>query len=198
MDIDVFPNSIEYWGPNGMVFFRNVQIRYMPMQGEHEVVVALERPGASGDSGVAFDVVAGQSIQGRFPAPDVSGHYRWNQSWGHIQGSAILRYIAWDDTVAGGPDLSGNDIGWGLHASMNYKIQKDTLRSSIVFGEGIQNYKTGQYALANILFYPVKNLMFGPEVQWGQRKNNSDGWSVNDLRVQFSVKYNFGKSWGGQ
>ena len=26
MDIDVFPNSIEYWGPNGMVFFRNVQV----------------------------------------------------------------------------------------------------------------------------------------------------------------------------
>ena len=25
MDIDVFPNSVEYWGPNGMVFFRNVQ-----------------------------------------------------------------------------------------------------------------------------------------------------------------------------
>ena len=30
MDIDVFPNSIEYWGPNGMVFFRNVQVRWMP------------------------------------------------------------------------------------------------------------------------------------------------------------------------
>jgi len=26
MDIDVFPNSLEYWGPNGMIFFRNVQV----------------------------------------------------------------------------------------------------------------------------------------------------------------------------
>ena len=26
MDIDVFPNSVEYWGPNGMAFFRNVTI----------------------------------------------------------------------------------------------------------------------------------------------------------------------------
>jgi hypothetical protein len=25
MDIDVFPNSLEYWGPSGMVFFRNIQ-----------------------------------------------------------------------------------------------------------------------------------------------------------------------------
>ena len=27
MDPDVFPNSLEYWGPTGMVFFRNVQLR---------------------------------------------------------------------------------------------------------------------------------------------------------------------------
>ena len=34
MDIDVFPNSIEYWGPTGMAFFRNVQVRWMPIQGD--------------------------------------------------------------------------------------------------------------------------------------------------------------------
>ena len=36
MDPDVFPNSLEYWGPTGMVFFRNVQVRWMPTQGRHE------------------------------------------------------------------------------------------------------------------------------------------------------------------
>ena len=30
MDLDVFPNSLEYWGPTGMVFFRNVQFRWIP------------------------------------------------------------------------------------------------------------------------------------------------------------------------
>jgi hypothetical protein len=30
MDIDVFPNSVKYWGPTGMVLFRNVQFRWMP------------------------------------------------------------------------------------------------------------------------------------------------------------------------
>jgi hypothetical protein len=59
-------------------------------------------------------------------------------------------------------------------------------------------FKTGQYALANLLFTPVEHLMFGPEIQWGQRKNNTDGWSVNDFRVKFSAKFNFGHSWGGQ
>ena len=40
--------------------------------------------------------------------------------------------------------------------------------------------------------------MYGPELQWGRRENNSDGWSVDDFRVQFSAKFNFGHTWGGQ
>src|SRR5688572_15998208 len=51
MDIDVFPNTVEYWGPPGMAFFRNVQFRWMPIQGETRLTFALERPGASADQG---------------------------------------------------------------------------------------------------------------------------------------------------
>ena len=35
MDPDVFPNSLEYWGPTGMVFFRNVQVRWIPISDRH-------------------------------------------------------------------------------------------------------------------------------------------------------------------
>src|SRR6187399_8332 len=56
MDPDVFPNSLEYWGPTGMVFFRNVQFRYMPiMTAKQSLTLALERPGASGDGGLLAD-----------------------------------------------------------------------------------------------------------------------------------------------
>src|SRR5947208_11019984 len=44
MDPDVFPNSIEYWGPNGMIFFRNVQLRYTPWtSGDSNFAVSLAR-----------------------------------------------------------------------------------------------------------------------------------------------------------
>jgi hypothetical protein len=67
MDPDVFPNSLEYWGPNGMVFFRNVQARWMPInKGNHQLWFALERPGASGDLGTAATRIELQNIQGRF------------------------------------------------------------------------------------------------------------------------------------
>ncbi len=36
MDIGVFPNTVEYWGPNGMVFFRNIQVRWMPVRSKKE------------------------------------------------------------------------------------------------------------------------------------------------------------------
>jgi len=265
MDPDVFPNSIEYWGPNGMVFFRNVQARWMPLKGDHAVTVAVERPGASGDGGLVSDRVELSGIQSRFPLPDLSANYRWTSGWGHLQVAGILREIKWDDlnanTTGHAYDLSGSELGWGVNVSTNVKFDKNTLRASVVYGEGIENYmndapvdiavqthigsplniegktlpvfgvvafydcmwsdkysttlgysrvdisnsdlqapdafKTGQYALVNFLVYPVKDLMFGPELQWGKRENNSDGFSVDDLRVQFSVKYNFGKTWGG-
>src|SRR5262245_61858351 len=73
MDPDVFPNSLEYWGPTGMVFFRNVQLRWMPLRGERELTLALERPGASGDAGIYADRIQLQNVKARFPLPDFSG-----------------------------------------------------------------------------------------------------------------------------
>jgi hypothetical protein len=64
-------------------------------------------------------------------------------------------------------------------------------------GQEPSAFKTGQYALGNLLFHPTQNVLLGPELQWGYRKNNSDGWSVDDFRIQFSFKYNFSLQVGG-
>ena len=258
MDPDVFPNSIEYWGPSGMVFFRNVQLRYMPMQGENELYVALERPGASGDPGIIVSDPGLADVSGRFPLPDLSAHYRMNRDWGHVQIGAILRRMEWDDAGLVPGDLSGSATGWGVNLSSNLKFDQDTLRLQVVFGEGIANYMNdatadvgalapgdadvaealpllgivafydrtwnddwtssigysrididnsvgqtpdafhiGDYALVNLLNHSVDNLMWGGEIQWGKRENNSDGFDVDDVRFQISVKYNFAHSFGG-
>jgi hypothetical protein len=263
MDPDVFPNSIEYWGPNGMVFFRNVQVRFMPVQGATSVTLALERPGASADQGRYADRIELEDIDARFPAPDISGNVKRSGDWGHVQVAGIYRRIQWDDLNDDQLDLSGSVNGWGINASTNYRIEKDTIRASVVFGEGIQNYmndapvdvgiqnnfsnpttpivgkalpilglvffydrtwndkwtssfgysmvdidnsdgqeasafKKGQYALGNLLHHPTPNFFLGGELQWGKRENNSDGWSADDVRVQFSAKYSFSYGLGGQ
>jgi len=71
MDIDVFPNTVEYWGPTGMAFFRNVQVRYMPIQGDSRLTIALERPGASADQGEFAGRIELASVKPRFPLPDL-------------------------------------------------------------------------------------------------------------------------------
>jgi len=40
--------------------------------------------------------------------------------------------------------------------------------------------------------------MMGPELQWAKRENNSDNFSVDDFRIQFSAKYSFSHSMGGK
>src|SRR6187200_903598 len=85
MDIDVFPNTVEYWGPTGMAFFRNVQFRYMPIQGDSRLTFALERPGASADQGVYSGRVELNDVKPRFPLPDISAEYRHAGKWGYVE-----------------------------------------------------------------------------------------------------------------
>ncbi|HEY7402695.1 MAG TPA: DcaP family trimeric outer membrane transporter [Candidatus Angelobacter sp.] len=143
MDPDVFPNSLEYWGPNGMVFFRNVQVRWMPInKGNHQLWFALERPGASGDLGTVANRIELQHIQARFPAPDISARFRWGGQRGYLQISGIGRYIAWDDLAPVAPfNFSGHTWGWGVNVSSNVPVgAKDVLKLAIKYGHGDENY----------------------------------------------------------
>jgi len=265
MDIGVFPNSLEYWGPTGMVFFRNVQVRYTPISdGKQTFMIALERPGASGDAGIYADRVELQNVKARFPLPDFSAAYKYDQKWGYVRAAGIGRRMNWDDTLTTDNfALSGHATGWGLNLTSNVNVGKnDVVRLAYVFGEGIENYmndspvdvgiknnlsnpvtpivgdtlpiqgllifvdhtwnkeftsavgysrqdiknsdamaansfKNGQYALGNVLYTPVPNVMFGGEFQWGRRTNFSDGSHSDGVKVQFSFKYNFSMKFGG-
>jgi len=140
MDIDVFPNSLEYWGPTGMPLFRNIQVRWMPMKGDTRLTIALERPGASADPGVLAGRIELQDVKPRFPAPDLSGEYLMGGSKGYVEVAGILRYMKWDDMLNDNLDLSGSAVGWGVNLTSNIKFGSDTLKLLGVFGEGIQNY----------------------------------------------------------
>jgi hypothetical protein len=262
-DTDAFPNSLEYWGPTGLAWYRNVQLRWTPISDDKQsFMMALERPGASGDAGIYADRIELQNIKPRFPAPDFSAAYKATQKWGYVRLAGQLRAIKWDDVLADDFDLSGSATGWGINASSNLNAGKnDVLRLALVVGEGIENamndspvdigvqnnrgnratpivgkplpivafsvfldhkwndnytsafgysrqdidntdaqaanaFKTGQYALGNVLYSPVPNLMFGGEFQWGRREN-FDGFHSDGVKVQFSFKYNFSYKLGG-
>jgi DcaP outer membrane protein len=143
MDVDVFPNTLEYWGPNGMLFFRNVQVFWEPYKnGDSNARIAIENPGASPDLGLLSDRVELQNVKGRFPAPDLTGHYRSGADWGYFQIGGALRYIAWDDLLPNDQfNLAGHVWGWGISASGALKRGTgDVLHLQVIYGEGVENY----------------------------------------------------------
>ncbi len=267
MDVDVFPNVLDYWGPNGMLFFRNVQVFWEPYARKDgsNARIAVEAPGASGDAGVLADRIELKNIKPRYPSPDFTGHIRKAFGKGYVQVGGALRYIGYDDVLTNDQfDLSGHVWGGGVSISSNINATAhDVLRLQVVFGNGIENYfndapidvgvttnsgntvtpikgealgivgvvayvdhtwnkkwsssggyssvnvsnsvgqatnafRVGQYASGNLLCTPAPNVMMGGEFQWARRENFSDGFSVNDYRLQFSFKYNFSVKVGGQ
>jgi glutaminase A len=263
-DPDVYPNSLEYWGPTGIPWYRNVQLRYTAVSDDtSNLMFALLRPGASGDQGLYADRIELTGITPRFPLPDFVGAYKYSGKWGYVRTAGLLRRIKWDDTLDDPFDLSGDATGWGFNVSSNLKFsESDVLRMQFTAGEGIQNemndspvdigiednfsnpvtpllgkpipivayavfldhtwnekfssaigysaqdndntdgqaadaFRVGKYALGNLLYYPVPNVMMGGELQWGRRENFSDGFHSDGFKIQFSFKYNFSWKHGG-
>src|SRR5277367_1693291 len=142
MDIGVFPNTVEYWGPNGMVFFRNLQIRWMPIRStKGSVTIALEKPGGSGDQGVYADRIELDNIKPRFNFPDLSGNGRIVRNWGYLQMAGIVRKIGWVDTSGNPINLGGSAVGWGVDLTSNLNLpQKNVAKLAFSYGDGIENY----------------------------------------------------------
>jgi len=197
MDPDVFPNSIEYWGPNGMVFFRNIQIRWMPFMGRNKLSVALERPGASADQGNYADRIEIKGVKPRFWLPDLTAQFRIERKWGHVQIAGVLRNIEWVDQARDTAkyDFSGSAIGWGLNLSTNLNIGKKLVgRASVVYGQGCQNYMNDAPEDIGIkknpgdsvqpikgVALPVLGIVAFLDVNWSRKFSSSIGYSRVDI-----------------
>ena len=246
MDGDVYPNTIDYWGPSGMIFFRNIQARWTPYrQDGMKFAVALEGPGNGVDNSSAGfgNVTAHNSL------PDLTAQLRMDRDWGHAQVAGILRKVGYETTGTANGDPSGSKTGYGLNLTSSYKtFGNDKINAQLAYGKGIAAYsndccvdlatdaagnaelvplldwmlyydhwwnaklsssigysenfqnntsgqagsaqRIGQYTSANLLYYPVKNVMTGVELLYGRRENK-DGAAGDDTRIQFSAKFNF-------
>jgi hypothetical protein len=145
-DMDVYPNLVDFMGPNGAVFSRNIQIRYTPIATENQTLaIALERPGATGDKGVYGSEFVYSSllddVSFRFQFPDLSSEYRYTDKWGYLELAGILRSVRWEDNNNDAYKIKGNAVGWGFSLSTKLRLQsRVNFRGAITYGEGIQNY----------------------------------------------------------
>ena len=145
MDGDVFPNTIDYWGPSGMVFYRNVQLRYTPFKSENShFSIAVERPGNDIDSGNLrlIEGLEDAQVQNDETLPDLTAQYRYGGGWGHVQVAGILRKVGFE-TRATSADRwsSGSETGWGVNLGSSINtFGRDKILLQFVYGEGIASY----------------------------------------------------------
>src|SRR5262245_11961930 len=99
MDGDIFPNTIEYWGPCGMVYVRNPQRRWMAVDdARYNGAVSIEKPRYDVEPGQIrqIDPDLGDNIHGSEEVPDLTAHIRMNGDWGHAQAAVLLRRIGFE------------------------------------------------------------------------------------------------------
>ena len=131
MDISTFPNTLEYWGPNSMVFVRQPQVRYtLPLSEGQRLAFAVEKPNSS-LSGLSATETAHNTL------PDFTAHWRLESGESHLQVAGILRQLAFEDT---NEDLE-TTLGYGLNVTGNWQFtEADKLSASFTVGEGIGRY----------------------------------------------------------
>jgi len=195
MDDDFWPTIIDYWGPAGMVFYRNVQIRYTPFTGEHSFAVAVERPAtdlepAGGPTWVPSPIGGAPAtrLAPRALLPDLTAQYRLAQDWGYLQVSGILRWLGYD-TPGLNPQIKGSTIGWGLHASSQVKLVPDRLKLlvAVVGGTGFSYYMNdatpdlafgGTLAAPKAEAVPLLGITAYLDVYWSKLLCSSIGYST--------------------
>jgi outer membrane murein-binding lipoprotein Lpp len=144
MDIDVFPNTIDYWGPSGMVFVRNPQLRFTPYSKNGMTwAFSLEAPNSALDTGKVTDVDPdfAASITGWNRLPDAVGSVRFDGDWGHVKAAAVLRQVGYQNPGSPDGNPSGRKTGYGLNLAGTVNIfGKDRLNWQVVSGRAIASY----------------------------------------------------------
>jgi hypothetical protein len=199
MDLDVFPNTLDYWGPLSRVFFLNIQVRYVAIEKENEkLIVALERPGATADGGDYRNSIELQNVKPVFKFPNLTAQYRKRWKWGYVQIAGLLKSIKWKDLDTSGYDLSGSAIGWGANLGTVINATKNIkLKMQGVYGKGIENYiadvtpDVGLKSQPGNAVQPLQGTAlpaFGfftfVEIKWTENLESSIGYSM--LKIENS------------
>lgn len=245
MDVDAYPNTLDYNGPNSMTFGRQVQFRVtLPVSKTTDVVLALEDP----ESFLTLPDESG--FKALKQVPDVTASIQYSKNGSHLRFASVLHPIVYQNTlqererkVGYGFAASGvlqqpgnkdnfvfqasygkgiskyiNDIGpdnydgiynpasssleilgvWGLSASYDH-WWSDKFSSTAGWGylnlenDGLladQSFKSSNYGVLNLIYYPNSFIKGGIEYLYGTRKN-VNGDSANNSRIQLSLQFRF-------
>lgn len=138
MDINAFPNVLDYWGPNSMVFTRQPQVRYSTDVSETgKIMFTIER--SSSDFASPTSLPSGIDLSDYNEInelPDITASYFHNGDFGYIKTSVLVRKLGYETVNA-----KETTIGWGINVSGSITVNADdVIQFQVVHGEGVGRY----------------------------------------------------------
>jgi hypothetical protein len=183
-DPDVWPDTVDYEGPNSAVFARRPLLRYQHRFNDAwQLNLGLEQP----DSEVDFTSVDADA-HGNNQSPDGGFNVRWeNARVGHVQFATMLRNIGVEGPVTG----DQNELGWGVNLSAGFNtFARDTMQAQVTYGQGIFRFVNDDFQNLDAAFdrsgdltpLPYFGAMFGYTHHWSDalRSTLSYGYATVD------------------
>ena len=145
MSLHAYPETIDFFGPTGMPFARQGQIRYTftPSPGL-AVSVSAENPETDGrvdGSATAFvDESRGGIAFDEYP--DFTAAVKYSGEMFTVSAAAVGRFLTIDNGLGGAADVDEEEFGWGLRASASADLVGGRLNvvANVHGGDGIGRY----------------------------------------------------------
>ena len=167
-DPDAWPDTVDYEGPNSVMFARRPLVRYMlPLSDQWLMNFGVEAPSSEVDPNSTTS-----SISQVNRAPDGTMNVRWeNAKWGHVQLGGVVR-----DIGASGPTVPNESVvGWGFNLASSVNVfQHDSIQEQLTYGHGIFRYFNDDFMnndaaynySGNLVALPVFGAMGAYTHQW--------------------------------
>lgn len=139
-DPDAWPDTLDYEGPNSVIFARRSLVRYLlPLNEQWQMNFGIEAPSSEVDGNSTTN-----SISQVNSAPDGTMNVRWEDAKrGHVQLAGVARSIG-----ASGPGVGNQSVfGWGLNLASSVNVfEKDSFQTQLTYGQGIFRYFNDNFA----------------------------------------------------
>jgi len=130
IDVDALPDGVDFEGPGSTTFVLTPQARYTLAFGERLALgISAEYP--------KVDITAqpGATPAPRFP--DIVLRPRYEAPWGHVQISAVVRGLSYNDGQAGRDQVTG----YGVQPTATVAVgPRDNVFAGGVWGHGVARY----------------------------------------------------------
>lgn len=168
-DPDIWPDTVDYEGPNAVVSARLPLLRYqLPLTKQWQVNVSVEKPSSEVDT--SGDPTATSVNR----APDVGLNTRWEEaSFGHVQLSAIGRVLGADGETNGNQTVLGGGLNLSVVKSL---FTRDSIQLQGTLGQGIARYDNDDFFNNDAAYNQAGDLKALPYV--AAMVGYTHGWSA--------------------